>query len=1257
MQKYSETWRHLKSILNGYNPPYVPPPDTDLEHIRARTLAIFFANASLATPRLDRGTVEEILNGTLRWPCVPEMESFSGSNVPLALLEEYGLVTFYAGWCVVQCQPVRHPEKLDPSLLPLFESLEHLRDICYGRDGYVRPHFACPEGQLDQLVDAYLLANTLSDDGPVRLRKESGNYVVTSNTQIFDPLVSTYLWQELRSSLEPEQAFQRWILCACVSASWSGTDLLFDHLPYEERGKFTEQLLAFLAEDVALARPLDALWMQYVAAGSFAHNISTAAHVDVQIDLKTGSVSNSTTSTIPKITLDNLADVFPPHRNLESELLTVREWYHNHQLHRDAGLFYTILLGSVIEAHIRIDGESLTSYVGIEDLFELTESRPILKHILLHALPSHQHPTFLIWLLSRPSTCDIALFHLSIHSPIYRGREEKSFARNLDKAYQESVCKEYLCTLFDECRDNESQSRAADRLLAVLHLLATRCGLDANDFSNSFEYQFLICLLGELSEDQIVQVAHSFVKGAGPNRELWWRDRSEGRSWYLLAFWLIESLERTASESLSSELRRKIEEAYGTDFRENFSERQTLRPNAFFASLPWHFLLGQDSVSPLLILSSGCDSWHAALSYSNKNNAGACSAIRHYLQVLMNVGRPQYAPKNWQRVAGRIIEIVRAVGFAKGQDSTHLFVAHLYGDTYDLWPTFCSYTNLCPDQIFDDFVDRLCPYVPLDHLFVLLEHCTIVSRAEQVQQQIISRPADSGDLGLTGLEQAFLSACHSGHSLIAEDMLGAAKKFMEERFVGVTNPLALEKRKLWETYEYKLQLIKLHEGHKDRPDDFREAVLKVDQPHAWDARNSHVERAEYKECERFRRYILAAAYCDSDAEKCITIMEQLCREVSSNQYEFLLFAARSVKASRIGNIALQKQALAQFLSSLQKTEPDDLPSAWAAAILNAYRFVRKYAEIDGFWERLNPDQQTRPEVLEPYCRALVDRGEPLRAQQIVLLYTELNPQGVTSDIGKLLDEIAKAVPEKQSMSELVRVVAEQSQRSVLQLRKHYNDIKASDLKTYVEIVGQGVGVQEFLKDAVLEVAKELLLRRKNLQLLSEESSNKLSADLVEEDLINDWFTSLFEHRMAHAGLSLSDQKRAGKSGTGAKVGEADGFIKHSNTRVAIYEAFKLTCLDTTVIRKHLNKIAGYDSEALSPVFIAGYCNAPDFPALTRKYAQFIEKEDYVGFAASSAGTYTVEALRDSGDLWVGKELRLRNHEEIVIYHFLLNMGC
>ena len=95
MHIYSENWRHLKSILAGYatrnrNPELYSYTD----HTKAKALSIFLANAKLATPKLDRTTIEAVLAAKQRWPHSPGTPQFEGVSLPLSKLEEYGLVAF-----------------------------------------------------------------------------------------------------------------------------------------------------------------------------------------------------------------------------------------------------------------------------------------------------------------------------------------------------------------------------------------------------------------------------------------------------------------------------------------------------------------------------------------------------------------------------------------------------------------------------------------------------------------------------------------------------------------------------------------------------------------------------------------------------------------------------------------------------------------------------------------------------------------------------------------------------------------------------------------------------------------------------------------------------------------------------------------------------------------------------------------------------------------------------------------------------------
>lgn len=192
---------------------------------------------------------------------------------------------------------------------------------------------------------------------------------------------------------------------------------------------------------------------------------------------------------------------------------------------------------------------------------------------------------------------------------------------------------------------------------------------------------------------------------------------------------------------------------------------------------------------------------------------------------------------------------------------------------------------------------------------------------------------------------------------------------------------------------------------------------------------------------------------------------------------------------------------------------------------------------------------------------------------------------------------------------------------------------------------------------MIEVVDELLLRKKNLQMHSTDAQGTPSHRITQEDLINDWFTSLFDKRMAEARIGLRDQKRAGESTSGKGPGEIDGYITHaSNRRIAIFEAFRLFSRDSTVIFDHLNKMAAYDNESLSPVFVVAYCDVAGFEALVDGYIDLVGSMDYAGFTRpSSIDQEQISTCERRAHLWIGVERRHRGSKEIVMYHLLLDM--
>src|SRR5690606_1205120 len=152
-------------------------------------------------------------------------------------------------------------------------------------------------------------------------------------------------------------------------------------------------------------------------------------------------------------------------------------------------------------------------------------------------------------------------------------------------------------------------------------------------------------------------------------------------------------------------------------------------------------------------------------------------------------------------------------------------------------------------------------------------------------------------------------------------------------------------------YEYKWQLLKLLDDFKNRPDDYDKAALQAPMPSDFEEQSLiEVDRNHRRDCEQFRRYIVAAAYCEKKPEKCIAIMEQLCKENNNNNFIFMLFRGRVALYEIDNNITSLRSALSQVLERITGVEPASMPTLWVAVILDAYQKLQDYLGIDNFWK-------------------------------------------------------------------------------------------------------------------------------------------------------------------------------------------------------------------------------------------------------------------------------------------------------------------
>lgn len=122
-----------------------------------------------------------------------------------------------------------------------------------GRNGCIRPHYACGEGDLKKLLQAEFGDRLSAEQLLPELELDGGIFRLMPGNHNFSAEISTQLWVDLRRNHPPEEAFNRWMMCFRVNCEWA-MPVIFDRLQYKERKEFHDLLANFLAEDPALAR-------------------------------------------------------------------------------------------------------------------------------------------------------------------------------------------------------------------------------------------------------------------------------------------------------------------------------------------------------------------------------------------------------------------------------------------------------------------------------------------------------------------------------------------------------------------------------------------------------------------------------------------------------------------------------------------------------------------------------------------------------------------------------------------------------------------------------------------------------------------------------------------------------------------------------------------------------------------------------------------------------------------------------------------
>ena len=1250
--EHSRDWSKIKSLLELSTQASTESQKFySLEKQKeAEELATFLMYSSLTTRPLDRNGVSELLSGTQLWKRNGELVSIS-KGIEIEYLEKCSLVMFEAGWLLLTCNLENYTEQhIDDSLVPVIETLRTLQHIQRGQGGYKKPNlFVSDEIWNREFTSTSTLLSCVE--------KEDNSYVFNGREHNLNQLVSTFLWQKLlANSVSPKEAFEQWLRIMRLTCSTA-----FPVLKYAtsdtEFNAYTAELQKHLFE---IPVPLD-LARSISNCNHFSHDIlnyTQTLSLSFGVSQAEGE-SNSVDKCVKQprqsvVTKDSLSS-HSSHQVSKNEFSAIQKQFESITYREGPGNFYSWLISEFLEASIYVDNHSISYPHTLIKLIDFTQEHPLLKHMLFGELFRFRlSPKHFCVLLSRIETCNFAMFWFTHW---YRDISSQIEDQAIVEALEVSISKKYVDT-------NSNNADCNEEFLDIVLVLTDKLGLYKEDFKDEPYYTLFDNFLKHQEPNKILSMIDIIERvelcdHAYPTPEIF----KLRNNTYFLLWWLYDFIDRNSLDTDQVHIHKLVHlitNELEQDLILNCQDKKSnLNATNLISQFPWQKLVIEDNGVRLLSISTKYKTdWSSALLWTNDSQIRAKGAISCYFQILMAVANHDSC-QHLSKLHKRIMSIADHLGFDTNE--RHGLFQNFGIGTYELWSDFCVYINKVAQSDFEDFLESNTDTLTNSQLFQLMECCIHPARKEILKSAIADLSLKNvATTSINDLERTFISACRASEFDLAQTVLAQASNELNGgRFKQQHNNVFDDKRKLVKCYQYKLNVMLLVVGRDEYDLDFQLHVNEITIPFKFS------ERIHYNECEYFRRYYLAYYLIEHDTPKSILILEGLVKDTNNPEHLLMMLHAYLANHHEASNITLIRNSLTKVEQSAKEqwSVTPSYPLPWISGILQAYLTIDDVNLMRQAWDLLSSAQKVFPQLLTPYCELLLKHNlvkEADIAFSVYMRFLGQNEDLLPDELDKISRIIMDDLAKDSSVTGYIDRITEKNQRSAQQLASSFKLINGSSAEEYVKITNNS-SIEEYLVQNVTAVSKELLSRSKSLYIpyKDETSITGFSSKPAKEDSINQWFCSLFNMREKNSPLNFWDQSQIGSSATGKGSGEVDGVIvnSHQNTRIALFEAFRLPQWGVTPINEHMDKLSGYDREGFDTVFVVVYAFDNKFSDLLSKYKDHISKREHVGYI--KANSYSLETVNgeDSDTFWMGKEQRMRGNVTVSIYHIVINFNC
>ncbi|WP_164469115.1 hypothetical protein [Aliarcobacter cryaerophilus] len=575
-----------------------------------------------------------------------------------------------------------------------------------------------------------------------------------------------------------------------------------------------------------------------------------------------------------------------------------------------------------------------------------------------------------------------------------------------------------------------------------------------------------------------------------------------------------------------------------------------------------------------------------------------------------------------------------------------------FDDNFEIVNEYLELLNLFRKKYFKKFVNEICDSYELRILLQLLSSTILEERKEFINSKLnsmVQKGIDTDKLSYNDLKIGILYALDNNFLRLANKL----EEIYKKRFESSGNNSFMKKfQKEFNEVICKKDLLEILDNKdleiKEKFEKLNNYKIPIDDKN-WGT------ESKYLKCENFKEFIRALIFFDNNEyEKAYKILKVLCdKELTSNYLINMVNSYFNIYKEDKNKVAKFEYILNIFEEKHKLFQPYIKSIYEYQVLIYGYTITKNISKLSELIKDMPKQYDLDFDIFKYKYEFFKENSQEFKAKKYLeefkIFY--INNKKILKKLKELEEELNSHTRMEMENNFEVKISFDSLTLGLAEAKKYWNQIQIMDLDKQSQIFSNKPDSEEFIIYIMEQISSELLERKVNI-LRNEEKNDSLEI----ENIINDWVGSLLNQRMNFLSWKVLPESRGGEN-LKCNVGERDIIVYDKNdTKLFLFEAFRLFGCDTTTIKTHMNKLNGYNANGSKLMIVMVYTYHNNFVELCSSYENYLKDFNYKGFdKIEIIKKYCFENIETtSTKIKLLKEVRIQNEKEVAIYHYLLD---